>query len=71
MDDNAYHEIIENDKDYAIVGALPEGFGITYIYGRQSCDTRSMEPGDIDVGNSEFGGQETMVIFDRVSYQTK
>ena len=25
-----------------------------------------MEPGDIDVGNSEYGGQETMVIFDRV-----
>ena len=40
--------------------------GIKYIYGRQSCDTRSMEPGDIDVGNSEYGGQETMVILDRV-----
>jgi hypothetical protein len=25
-----------------------------------------MEPGDIDVGNSEYGGQETMVILDRV-----
>jgi 4-hydroxybutyryl-CoA dehydratase / vinylacetyl-CoA-Delta-isomerase len=59
--------LLENDKDYAIVGALPvDASGITYIYGRQSCDTRSMEPGDIDVGNSEFGGQETMVIFDRV-----
>ena len=59
--------LLENDKDYAIVGALPvDAPGITYIYGRQSCDTRSMEPGDIDVGNSEFGGQETMVIFDRV-----
>ena len=59
--------LLENDKDYAIVGALPvDASGITYIYGRQSCDTRSMEPGDIDVGNSEYGGQETMVIFDRV-----
>ena len=59
--------LLENDKDYALVGALPvDAPGITYIYGRQSCDTRSMEPGDIDVGNSEFGGQETMVIFDRV-----
>ncbi len=59
--------LLENDKDYAIVGALPvDAPGITYIYGRQSCDTRSMEPGDIDVGNSEYGGQETMVIFDRV-----
>ena len=33
----------ENDKDYAIVGAIPvDADGITYIYGRQSCDTRSM-----------------------------
>ena len=59
--------LLENDKDYAIVGALPvDAPGLTYIYGRQSCDTRSMEQGDIDVGNSEYGGQETMVIFDRV-----
>ncbi|MBT7824574.1 MAG: 4-hydroxybutyryl-CoA dehydratase, partial [Thaumarchaeota archaeon] len=59
--------LLEDDKDYAIVGALPvDAPGLTYIYGRQSCDTRSMEPGDIDVGNSEYGGQETMVIFDRV-----
>jgi 4-hydroxybutyryl-CoA dehydratase/vinylacetyl-CoA-Delta-isomerase len=58
--------LLEGDKDYAIVGAIPvDAPGITYIYGRQSCDTRSMEPGDIDQGNSEYGGQEAMVIFDR------
>ena len=58
--------LTENDKDYAIVGAIQvDSPGITYIYGRQSCDTRSMEPGDIDQGNSEYGGQEAMVIFDR------
>lgn len=35
--------LTENDKDYAIVGAVPaDAEGITYIYGRQSCDTRSM-----------------------------
>ncbi len=57
----------ENDKDYAIVGAIPvDAQGITYIYGRQSCDTRSMEQGDIDVGNAQFGGQEAMVILDNV-----
>ncbi len=57
----------EKDKDYAIVGAVPvEAEGITYIYGRQSCDTRSMEGGTMDVGNAEFGGQEAMVIFDNV-----
>jgi 4-hydroxybutyryl-CoA dehydratase / vinylacetyl-CoA-Delta-isomerase len=59
--------LTENDKDYAIVGAIPvEAEGITYIYGRQSCDTRSMEGGEIDAGNATFGGQEAMIIFDRV-----
>ena len=55
------------DKDYAIVGALPaDAKGITYIYGRQSCDTRSMEGGTLDAGNSKFSGQEAMVILDNV-----
>ena len=55
------------DKDYAIVGALPvDAEGITYIYGRQSCDTRSMDGGGIDAGNARFGGQEAMVVFDDV-----
>ena len=55
------------DKDYAVIGALPvTSEGIAYIYGRQSCDTRSMEGGSIDVGNAQFGGQEAMVIFDNV-----
>jgi 4-hydroxybutyryl-CoA dehydratase / vinylacetyl-CoA-Delta-isomerase len=53
----------EKDRDYAIVGAVPvDAEGITYIYGRQSCDTRSMEGGDMDAGNAEYGGQEAMVI---------
>ena len=57
----------DKDKDYAIVGAIPvDAEGITYIYGRQSCDTRSMEPGEYDVGNKYFAGQEAMVIFDNV-----
>jgi 4-hydroxybutyryl-CoA dehydratase/vinylacetyl-CoA-Delta-isomerase len=55
------------DKDYAIVGAVPaDAPGITYIYGRQSCDTRSMEGGDLDSGNAKFSGQEAMMIFDNV-----
>jgi 4-hydroxybutyryl-CoA dehydratase/vinylacetyl-CoA-Delta-isomerase len=54
----------EADREYAIVGAIPvDAKGITYVYGRQSCDTRSMEAGDLDVGNARFGGQEAMVIF--------
>src|ERR1041385_3540386 len=55
------------DKDYAIVGAIPvDAPGITYIYGRQSCDTRSMEDGEIDAGNAMYSGQEAMIIFDNV-----
>jgi 4-hydroxybutyryl-CoA dehydratase/vinylacetyl-CoA-Delta-isomerase len=55
------------DREYAIVGGVPvDAAGITYIYGRQSCDTRSMEGGEIDPGNKRFGGQEAMIIFDDV-----
>jgi 4-hydroxybutyryl-CoA dehydratase/vinylacetyl-CoA-Delta-isomerase len=59
--------LTENDKDWAIVGAIPADVeGLTYIYGRQSCDTRAMEEGDIDSGNAKFGGQEALMILDRV-----
>eukprot|EP00929_Paragymnodinium_shiwhaense_P042861 TRINITY_DN22113_c0_g1_i1.p1 TRINITY_DN22113_c0_g1~~TRINITY_DN22113_c0_g1_i1.p1 ORF type:complete len:611 (+),score=151.48 TRINITY_DN22113_c0_g1_i1:78-1835(+) len=55
------------DKDYAILCAVPvTAPGITYIYGRQSCDLRAMEGGEIDQGNAKFGGQETTVIFEDV-----
>ncbi|WP_329904666.1 4-hydroxyphenylacetate 3-hydroxylase family protein [Porphyromonas pogonae] len=58
----------EADADYAVSFAIPsDAEGITMIYGRQSCDTRKMEPGaDIDLGNSQFGGHEALVVFDRV-----
>ena len=55
------------DEDYAVVAAFPvDAPGITYIYGRQSCDTRSMEGGSIDVGNAAFSGQEAMVVLEDV-----
>jgi len=64
--------LTDKDKDYAIVGAIPvDAEGITYIYGRQSCDTRSMEPGEYDVGNKYYAGQEAMVIFDNVFIPNK
>lgn len=57
----------EKDKDFAIVGMIPgDAPGMTYIYGRQSCDMRAMEKGDIDKGNACFGGQETLVVFENV-----
>ncbi|WP_300352472.1 4-hydroxyphenylacetate 3-hydroxylase N-terminal domain-containing protein [uncultured Alcanivorax sp.] len=59
--------LTEEDRDYAVVGMIPgDAEGITYIYGRQSCDTRAMEGGDIDQGNAEYGGQEVLVYFDDV-----
>ena len=69
------HEIIvmptvamrEEDKDYAVSFAVPSDTpGITYIIGRQSCDTRKLEAGRIDRGNPFFGGHEALVVFDRV-----
>jgi 4-hydroxybutyryl-CoA dehydratase/vinylacetyl-CoA-Delta-isomerase len=59
--------LIAGDEDYAIVGAIPvDCDGITFVYGRQSCDTRAMEGNDIDVGNHRFAGQEAMIIFENV-----
>jgi 4-hydroxybutyryl-CoA dehydratase/vinylacetyl-CoA-Delta-isomerase len=59
--------MLEADKDYAVIGMVPATApGLTYVYGRQSCDTRALEPGDIDKGNAKYSGQETLVIFDDV-----
>jgi len=69
------HEIIvmptramrQEDKDYAVAFAVPSDTkGIIYIYGRQSCDTRKTEEGDMDTGNILYGGQECMVVFEDV-----
>lgn len=55
------------DRDYAISFSVPtDTAGITLIYGRQSCDTRKLEGTEIDVGNSQFGGHEALVVFDHV-----
>lgn len=58
----------EEDKEYSVCFACPsDAEGLYMIYGRQSCDTRKLEEGaDIDLGNKEFGGQETLVVFDDV-----
>ena len=60
------------DRDYAIVGAIPvDAPGLTYVYGRQSCDTRSAEPDDLDQGNARFAGQEALIMFDEVFIPTE
>ena len=57
----------EGDEDYAVSCAIPtDAEGVIFVYGRQSCDTRKLEQGDIDVGNYNFGGQETLTILDNV-----
>ena len=69
------HEIIimptitmrEEDRDYAVSFALPaDAEGITYIMGRQSCDTRKLEGMSFDRGNMFYGGHEALVVFDKV-----
>ncbi len=69
------HEVIvmptiamrEEDRDYAVSFAVPSDTeGITYIMGRQSCDTRKLERGKIDRGNAVFGGHEALIVFDDV-----
>ncbi len=55
------------EEDYAVsFGIDTNEKGITLIYGRQSCDTRKMEEGKLDIGNFKYGGQEIFVIFDDV-----
>lgn len=52
------------DKDYAVAFSVPtDAEGIMMIIGRQSCDTRKKEGSQIDVGNSEYGGVEALVVF--------
>ena len=69
------HEIIvmptiamrEGDEDFAVSFSCPANAeGVSYIYGRQSCDTRKLEETDLDVGNMRFGGQEALMVFDDV-----
>lgn len=55
------------DEDYAVVAAIPVDHpGLTFIYGRQSCDTRALEGGSIDQGNAQFSGQEALIVIDDV-----
>ena len=57
----------EADRDYAIVAAIPvTDPGLTFIYGRQSCDTRALEGSDIDQGNAKYSGQEALIVIDDV-----
>lgn len=60
----------KEDGDYTICCAVPaDDPNIIYIYGRQASDLRRLDTsefGDIDCGNSMFGGQEALVVFEDV-----
>ncbi len=57
----------KEDADYAVSFICPaDAEGVYYIYGRQSCDTRKLEGGSIDVGNAQFGGHEALMVFDNL-----
>ncbi len=59
--------LLPKDSDYAISAAIPvDAPGTTFVYGRQSCDTRALEGGTIDVGNARYSGQEALIIIDDV-----
>lgn len=51
------------DRDYAVVAAIPVDHpGLTYVYGRQSCDSRAGE--GVDQGNARYAGQEALILID-------
>ncbi len=55
------------DRDYAVTAAIPvDDPGLTFIYGRQSCDTRALEGGEVDQGNAQYAGQEALIVIDDV-----
>ncbi|WP_425801157.1 4-hydroxyphenylacetate 3-hydroxylase family protein [Desulfitobacterium sp. Sab5] len=57
----------KDDADYAVSFCAPaDAEGIFYIYGRQSCDTRKLEGGTFDAGNTQYGGHEALMVFDNV-----
>ena len=51
--------MLEGDKDYAVIGMIPATApGLTYIYGRRSCDSRALDAGDIAKGHAQYGGED-------------
>lgn len=60
--------LIKGEEDWAIACAVPaDADGVTFIFGRQSNDSRKLE-GGCDIGNPRFGvvGGEAMVVFEDV-----
>ena len=58
--------LVEYTVDKEEVGGVADAEGILYINGRQSCDTRKRDGGELDVGINQFGGHEALMVFDNV-----
>jgi 4-hydroxybutyryl-CoA dehydratase / vinylacetyl-CoA-Delta-isomerase len=57
----------EADREWSVVGAVRvDAPGLTYIVGRQTNDTRTVDGGELDAGNARFAGQEALIVFDNV-----
>ena len=57
----------EEDRDYAVSFAVEaDAPGLIYILGRQPSDSRKLEPGQADLDNLYYGGQECLIVFDDV-----
>jgi len=55
------------EEAWALCCAVPvDAPGVRHIYGRQASDTRKLERDLLDVGNTLFGGQEVMTVFEDV-----
>jgi 4-hydroxybutyryl-CoA dehydratase / vinylacetyl-CoA-Delta-isomerase len=57
----------QNDRDWSVVGAIRvDAPGLTYVVGRQTNDTRIVDGGEMDAGNAQFAGQESLIVFEDV-----
>lgn len=57
----------EADREWSVVGAIRvDAPGLTYIVGRQTNDTRIVDGGEMDAGNAQFAGQESLIVFEDV-----
>lgn len=59
--------LLKGEEDWAVSFAIPaDTKGVYQILGRRSCDTRAAENSEIDIGNPNYSGVETLIIFDDV-----
>jgi 4-hydroxybutyryl-CoA dehydratase/vinylacetyl-CoA-Delta-isomerase len=57
----------DGEEDWAIAAAVPSNApGLFHLYSRQPGDDRRAEGADLDVGLPQFGGCESLLVFDDV-----